>query len=33
MLLLAASYWFVAVTENVFTFMSKFTAHGPKKSN
>jgi hypothetical protein len=31
--LLAASYWFLAVTRNVFTFMSKFTAHGPKKNN
>jgi hypothetical protein len=31
--LFAASYWFVAVTKNLFTFMSKFTAHRPKKNN
>jgi len=32
-LLLAATYWFVAVTKNIFTFMWKFTDHGPKKNN
>jgi hypothetical protein len=31
--LLAARYWFVGVAKSVFTFMSKFTAHEPKKNN